>query len=109
MAASFQLDLEHLISRKAPRSIILSVAAGTDIPSFRAFLEVLLGNGREYDSDDIDYDDLSCMCYHVDGDDLAEQAPGLTPPDQSPHSTWPTFRRRQTACALSKWNWKPPR
>jgi hypothetical protein len=26
------------------------------------------------------------MCYHVHGDDLAEETPRLTPLDQSPHS-----------------------
>ena len=46
-AASFQLELEHLISREAPRSIILSDVAGTDVPSLRAFLEVLSGNGPQ--------------------------------------------------------------
>ena len=60
--------------------------AGTDIRSLRVFLEVLSGNGPEYDSNDIDYDTLPRMCYHVDGDDLAEEVPGLTPRYQSPHS-----------------------
>ena len=83
---SFQLELEHLISRKAPRSIILSRAVGTDVRSLRSFLEVLSGNGPEYDSDDIDYDDPPRMCYHVYGDDLAEEALGLMPPNQSPRS-----------------------
>ena len=64
-----------------PWSIILSGAAGTDVPSLRAFLEVLSGNGSEYDSDDIDYDTPPHMCYHVDGDDLAEEATGLMPPN----------------------------
>ena len=84
--ASFQLELEHLISREAPWSIILSGAAGTDVPSLRAFLEVLSGNGPEYDSDDVNYDAPPCMCYHIDVDDLAEEAPGITPPNQSPRS-----------------------
>ena len=85
-AASFQLELEHLISHEASWSIILSSAAGTDVPSLCAFLVVLSRNGPEYDSDDIDYDALPRMCYHVDGDDLAEEVPGLTPRYQSPHS-----------------------
>ena len=80
-AASFQLELEHLISREAPRSIILSGTAGTDVPSLRAFLEVLSGNGPEYDFDDIDYDAPPHMCYHVNVDDLAEEVPRLTPLD----------------------------
>ena len=45
-----------------------------------------MGNGLEYDSNDIDYDAPPCMCYHVDGDDHAEKAPRLTPPDESPCS-----------------------
>ena len=78
------LELEHLISREAPQSIILSSAAGTDVLSLRAFLEVLSRNGPEYDFDDIDYDAPPLMCCHVDNDDLVEEALGLTPLDQSP-------------------------
>ena len=65
---SFQLELEHLDSREALQSIILSDAAGTDVPSLRAFLEVLSGNGPEYDSDDIDYNAPPRMCYHNDSE-----------------------------------------
>ena len=86
MAASFQLELEHLISSEASRSAILSSAAGADVPSLRTFLEILSGNGPEYDSDDIDYNALPCMCYHIDGEVLAEEASELTPSDRSPHS-----------------------
>jgi hypothetical protein len=75
---SFQLELEHLISHEAPRSIILSGVARTDVPLLRAFLEVLSRNDPEYDSDNIDYDALPCMCYQVNGDDLAKEALGLT-------------------------------
>ena len=53
-AASFQMELKHLISHEALWSTILSGAAGTDIPSLRTFLTILLGNGSEYNSDDID-------------------------------------------------------
>ena len=45
------------------------------------FLEVLLGNGPLYDSDDIYYDAPPPLCYNVNGDDLAEEAPRLTPLD----------------------------
>ena len=69
------MELEHLISHKAPWSAILSGMAGTDVPSNRTFLEILLGNDLEYDSNDIDYNTLPCMCYHIDGEDLAEEAP----------------------------------
>jgi hypothetical protein len=86
MVASCQLELKYLISRTAPRSPILSGAVGTDVPSLRAFLETISGNGPEYDSNDIYYDAPACMCYHIDGEDLAEEAPKLTPPDQSPRS-----------------------
>ena len=87
MATPFQLELEALISREAPQSIILSSTAGIDVPSLRIFLEVLSCNGPEYDSDDANYDASPLMCYHVHGDNLAKEAPGLTPPDQSPHSS----------------------
>ena len=56
-------------------SIILSSIAGIDVPSLHAFLEVLLGDKPEYDSDNIDYNAPPCMCYHIDGEDLAEEAP----------------------------------
>jgi hypothetical protein len=85
-AAAFQLELEHLISRDAPQSTIFSGAAGTDVPSLRAFLEILSGNGPEYDSDGIDYNDPLSMCYHIDGEVQPEEAPGLTPSDQSPRN-----------------------
>jgi hypothetical protein len=58
--------------------------AGTDIPSLRTFLEILSENGPEYDSDDIDYNTLPRMCYHIDGKNLTKEAPRLMPPDQSP-------------------------
>ena len=60
--ASYLMELEHLISREAPRSIILFDVAGTDVPSLHAFLEVLSENRSEYDSDDIDYDAPPRMC-----------------------------------------------
>ena len=60
--------------------------AGTDVPSLRAFLEILSGDGSRYDFDDIDYNTLPCMCYHIDGEDPTEETPGLMPSDQSPRS-----------------------
>jgi hypothetical protein len=54
------------------------------VPSLRAFLEILLGNGPEYDSDDINCYTPSCMCYHINGEDPPEEAPELTSQDQSP-------------------------
>ena len=52
----------------------------------RAFLEILSGNDSEYDSDDIDYHAHPRKFYHIDDEVLLEEAPRLTPPDQSPHS-----------------------
>jgi hypothetical protein len=78
---SFQLELEHLISREEPWSTIISGAAGIDVLSLRTFLEILLGNGLEYDSDDIDYNDPSCMCYHINGEVRPKEAPELMPPN----------------------------
>ena len=86
MAAAFQLELEHLISHEASQSVILSDVAGINVPSLHAFLEVLSGNRPEYYSDEVDYEAPLRMSYHVDGDDLAEEAPGLTLSDQSPRS-----------------------
>ena len=86
MAVSFEPELEHLINDEAPLSAILSDTVGIDIPSLCSFLEILSGNGLEYDSDDIDYDAPPHMCYNVDGEVLPKEAPGLMPQDQSPCS-----------------------
>lgn len=51
-------------------------------PSSRSFQ----GNGSEYDSDDVDYNSSSCECFHIDGDNPADDAPELTPSNQSPCS-----------------------
>jgi hypothetical protein len=75
------MELEHLISREALQSTILSRAAGTDVPSLHAFLKILLGNGLEYDFNDIDFYASPHMCYHINGEVLAKEAPGLTPPN----------------------------
>jgi hypothetical protein len=85
-ATSFQLELEHLISRDAPRSAILSGAARTDVPSPCTFLEILSGNGLEYDSNNIDCYAPPRMCYCIDVEVLPEEALGFTPSDQSPRS-----------------------
>ena len=50
-------------------------------PSLRSFLEVLTGNALEYDSDGIDCYALPHMCFHIDGEDAAKEAPELTPSD----------------------------
>ena len=67
------------MSHEAPRSAIVSSAAGTDISSLRTFLEILLGNGPECYA-------LPRMCYHIDGKVPADEVPELTPPDQSPRN-----------------------
>ena len=79
MAASFQMELEHLISHEAPRSTILSSVIGTDVPSLRTFLKILSGNDLEYDFDDIDCYAPPRMCDHINGKVLSEEAPVLTP------------------------------
>ena len=68
VATSFQLELEHLTSHELWRGRPLAAH----------LLEILSGNGPEYDSDDIDCYTLPYMCYHIDGEVLAEEAPGLT-------------------------------
>jgi hypothetical protein len=72
------VELEHFISREVPRSAILSRAARTDIPSLRTFLEILSGNSPKYD---FDYNAPPRMCYHINSEDLAEEAPELMPLD----------------------------
>jgi hypothetical protein len=69
-----------------PWSTILSGVVGTDVPSLHAFLVILSRNDPEYDSDDINYNNPPCMCYHIKGEVQPEEALELTPPDQSPHS-----------------------
>ena len=86
MVASFQLELEHLISCEAPRSTILSSVEGTNVPSLCTFLNILSGNGPDYDFDDINYNDPPCMCHHTDIEVLPKEAPRLTLPDQSPRN-----------------------
>ena len=76
------MELKHLISREAPQSAILFGAAGTDVPSLCTFLDILSRNSLEYDSDNIDCYAPPRMCYHING----EEAPRLTPLDQSPRS-----------------------
>jgi hypothetical protein len=44
MEVSFQMELEQLISHKAPWSAVLTAIVGTDIPSLHTFLEILSGN-----------------------------------------------------------------
>ena len=80
-AASFQMEQEHLISREASRSAILSGAAGTDVPSLCAFLEILSWNDSEYESNDINYHAPPRICYHINGEVLLEEAPRLMPPN----------------------------
>lgn len=54
---------------------------GVDVPSLHTFLKILLGNGLEYDFNDIDYYDPSHMCYHSDSEDPTKEVPRLTPLD----------------------------
>jgi hypothetical protein len=84
---SFQLELEHLISHEVPWSTILSSTVGADVPSLRIFLEILLRNSPEYDSDDIGYYASAHMRYYTNGEVSTEKVPELTPPDQSPCSS----------------------
>ena len=62
-----------------PRSAIRSGTVGTNVSSLRTFLEVLSGNGPKYDFDDINYNTLPRMCFHIDDEDPIEEAPELTP------------------------------
>jgi hypothetical protein len=81
VVSSFQMELEHLISREVLQSAILSSVAETDVLSLHTFLKILSGNDSKYDSDDIGYHALPCMCYHIDGEVLPKEAPEPTPSD----------------------------
>ena len=56
------------------------------VPLLHMFLEILSGNGPEYDSDNIIYNTPPHICYHIDGEVLLEEAPRLMPSDLSPCS-----------------------
>jgi hypothetical protein len=84
--ASFQLELEHIVSREAPQSTILYGVVRTNVPSLCAFLEILLGNDPEYDSDDLDCYASPRLCFHIDDKNLVDDAPELMALDQSPSS-----------------------
>ena len=64
----------------------MSDAMGTDVPSLCTFLEILSGNGPEYDSDGIDCYAPPCMCYHIDSEVSVDKVPELTLLDQGPRS-----------------------
>jgi hypothetical protein len=56
--------LTHGISNLV--SLITKTKLGLSVPSLCTFLEILSGNGPEYDSDDINHYALPHMCYHID-------------------------------------------
>ena len=80
------MELEHLISREAPRNAILSSVARTDVPSLRTFLEILSRDDPKYDFDDIDYYAPPCMCYHINGEVPTMELLKLMPSNQCPCS-----------------------
>jgi hypothetical protein len=68
------------------RGTILSGIAGIDISSLCTFLKILSGNGPKYDSNGVYYYSSSRECFHIDGDNLANDASEVMLLDQSPHS-----------------------
>lgn len=86
MAPSFQLELEHLVSQEASRSIVLSGTAGIDVPSLSNFLEILSGYGSKYDSDDTSYYSPRHECLFLSGKAATTDATDLMPSDMSPTS-----------------------
>ena len=78
--------MEQLVSREAPRIIILSGAAGTDVPSLRNFLEILSGFGPEYDSNDAYDFSPPRECFIIDDGAGTDTAPELMPLDLNPTS-----------------------
>jgi hypothetical protein len=75
VAASFQMELEHLISCEVPHNTILFGSAGTDIPSLRFFLEILSREGSDYDSNNIDHYASPRACFHTDSEAPYEGMP----------------------------------
>jgi hypothetical protein len=59
---------------------------GADVPSLCTFLEILLGNSLEYNSDDIGYYAPPRMRYYTNDEVSTGKVTKLTPPDQSPYS-----------------------
>ena len=59
------------------RGTFLFGMVGIDVPSLCTYLEILLGNGPEYDSDDIDYNNSPLMCYHIDDEVQPDEEPRL--------------------------------
>ena len=50
---------------------------GADIPSLCTFLEIISGNGLEYDSDDINYYAPPRMCYYINDEVPTDEAPNV--------------------------------
>jgi hypothetical protein len=67
-----------------PHSVILSAAVAIDVPSLHNFLEILLGLGSEYGSDDADDFSLSRECFFIGDDAGTNTAPKLMSPNLSP-------------------------
>jgi hypothetical protein len=86
----FYLILEHLVSREAPRGVILSGTAGTDVSSLCTFLKILSGVGPEYDSDEANGYSPGRKCFHIYGDQVINNNVKVTPPDLSlsSHATY---------------------
>lgn len=59
---------------------------GANVPFLRTFLDILLGNGPKYDSDDIDCYAPLHMRYRTNGECPIGRAPELMPSDQGPCS-----------------------
>jgi hypothetical protein len=58
-----------------PRCAILSGEAGTNNSSLCTFLEILSGNGPEYDFDDVYYYSSTRECIYINGDNPVNHAP----------------------------------
>jgi hypothetical protein len=96
------MELEHLIRNEAPLCTILFGATGTDVPSLRTFLEILLGNSLKYDSDDIDcYVPPACATTSMVRF-LPRRHPGSHRQTKVSVAAWPTSKRRIT-CRLGRW------
>jgi hypothetical protein len=70
---------------------------GADVPSPCTFLEILSGNAPKYDSDIDHYTPAN----HINGDVSPEEAPELTPLDQSPYND--TIYPQEKADHLRAW------
>ena len=71
------------MSREASHNVILSGMVGVDVPSLQNFLEILLGLGPEFDSNDAGGCSPPCECFYISSRHTVNTTPYLMPPKMS--------------------------